>query len=163
MALGAVGLVGAFLFTGLPALCAGTKYNKCINACCYSVCAGVFSLFFIGAGAGFIVIGVAIKGPIGDELLAECAKQASGAMSSEMESSGDAKMDAAADDMVDCAADSMCRGFIKIIDDIGASSTMIGIPYFLAGITMFVGCYIGCCCKKSVPQVWVPKECYKRA
>ena len=28
----------------------------------------------------------------------------------------------------------------------------IGVPYFIAGITMFIGCYIGCCCKSSVPQ-----------
>jgi len=123
MGLGAVGIVGSVLFTGLPALCAGTRYNKCINACCYSVCAGIFSLFFIGAGASFIAIGIAVNGPVGDELLAECTTQASGTMSEGMESSGDAKMDEAANDMVDCAADSMCQGFIRIVEDIGASST----------------------------------------
>lgn len=152
MALGAIGLVVAIVFTGVPALIAGTTHSRVINACCYSVCAGIFSCAFIGLGAGFILFGAYVAGPGGDMLSAECQSAAGGAMSEETESSGSESIDSAMDDMVNCAAEAFCTGVIQIVNQVGAASMQIGLPYFLSGITMFVGCYVGCCCKTSVPQ-----------
>jgi hypothetical protein len=127
MALGAVGLIGAVLFTGLPALVAGTRYNGCVNACCFSVCSGIFSLVFIGMGAGFILVGEAVNGPMGDDMMAQCSSQASGEMSSGVESSGSESMDAAVDDFVDCAADSFCKGIFAIVQDVGTMSVQVAL------------------------------------
>lgn len=126
LALGALGLVAAVLFTGLPALFAGTKYNKCVNACCYSVCSGIFSLLFIGMGALFIAIGLATSGPLGDELMAECKNQGTESIGEGAESTGNEEMDDAVNDMVDCAAEAFCSGMMTIVEDVGSKSTMVG-------------------------------------
>jgi len=151
-ALGALGLVVAVVFTGLPALVAGTTYTRVINACCYSVCAGIFSCLFIGMGAGFILIGAFVAGPGGEQLMQECQGSMGDAMKGDSESTGSESMDAAMDDAVNCATDAFCKGVTKIVSDVGSASMQIGIPFFLAGITMFFGCYVCCCCKTSVPQ-----------
>ena len=76
-------------------------------------------------GAGFIVIGMALSGPVGDELLMECNAEVSGEMKDGMESSGSESMDAAADDMVDCAAQSFCDGVVLVVTDLGAKSVQV--------------------------------------
>ena len=129
MALGAVGLIGAVFFTGLPALVAGTRYNGCVNACCFSVCSGIFSLVFIGMGAGFILVGAAVNGPVGDDLKADCSSGVAGEMSSDVESTGSESMDAAVDDLVDCAAESFCKGIIAIVQDVGNMSVQVALHF----------------------------------
>merc|ERR1719183_867837 len=58
----------------------------------------------------------------------------------------------AAADLIDCAAESLCRGITTILDNLIQTSTAIAAPFMIAGIVMFVGCYVCCCCKNSVPQ-----------
>merc|ERR1712070_899440 len=127
---------------GSPCLAATTFF--------FSVCSGIWSLVFLGIGAGFIMIGAAFApgGPIRNGLL-----EASGCdqtWSSEID--GDDTASAMAAGAVDCVQESVCGSVLSLADKVTAAATSIGVPYFLAGLVMFAGCYVCCCCKKSVPQ-----------
>ncbi|MGB1598416.1 MAG: hypothetical protein ACPIOQ_37005, partial [Promethearchaeia archaeon] len=53
---------------------------------------------------------------------------------------------------IDCVQEAVCGSVFTLADKLSAAATSIGIPYFLAGLVMFFGCYVCCVCKKSVPQ-----------
>jgi len=146
LALGAVGLIGAVIFTGIPAGVAGWKKIPCINVICFSVCSGIWSLIFIGCGAAFLAISVMLSpaGPWGKEVMKVCPKE-------EVDLETD-MLDETTAEAIDCAAESLCRGTHTILSNLVRTSNAIGAPFMIAGIVMFVGCYVCCCCKNSVPQ-----------
>jgi len=74
LGLGLIGFIGAFLITGVPALFAALKANRCTacckpsgnkccnnNAVCYGVFAGLFCPLFLLMGGGFLAIGAATQ------------------------------------------------------------------------------------------------------
>ena len=76
LGLGLIGFIGAFLITGVPALFAALKSNRCTaccktngnkccnnNAVCYGVFAGLFCPLFLLMGALFLLIGAATQSP----------------------------------------------------------------------------------------------------
>jgi len=151
MALGALGLIGAVVFTGIPAILAGWRYNRIVNACCFSVCSGIFSMIFIGCGAGFLLIGTAVATQK-DTIMGECTASVSESLDGGADAPADPDAAEMVDDVVNCGLTAFCDGALVVVEKLGTSATMIGAPYFLAGITMFAGCYVGCCCKESVPK-----------
>ena len=118
-ALGALGLVGAVIFTGIPAGVSGWKRIKCINVVCFSACSALWSLVFIACGAGFITLSVMLTedGPIGSELMKVCSID-----KAQMEEDVSNK---AAADLIDCAAESLCRGITTILDNLIQTSTAV--------------------------------------
>ena len=50
LAFGLLGLVGAILFTGIPAAVSAWKPVPCCNYVLFSVCSGIWSLVFLGIG-----------------------------------------------------------------------------------------------------------------
>eukprot|EP00277_Geminigera_cryophila_P000057 CAMPEP_0179423622 /NCGR_PEP_ID=MMETSP0799-20121207/11118_1 /TAXON_ID=46947 /ORGANISM="Geminigera cryophila, Strain CCMP2564" /LENGTH=284 /DNA_ID=CAMNT_0021197949 /DNA_START=201 /DNA_END=1055 /DNA_ORIENTATION=- len=151
--LGALGLVGAVLFTGIPAIYAGWRHNRVVNACCYSVCSGMFSTIFIGCGVAFLLLGFAVETQK-DSLMSECTSEIKNAMNDDggSDKPDDADAEKMADEIMDCGLRAFCKGVDVVVTEIGITAIMIGVPYVVAGITMFAGCYVACCCKESIPQ-----------
>ena len=142
LAFGLLGVVGAIVFTAVPAAVSAWKPVPCCNYVFFSVCSGIWSLVFLGIGAGFIMIGAAFApgGPIRNGLL-----EASGCdqtWSSEID--GDDAASAMAAGAVDCVQESVCGSVLSLADKVTAAATSIGVPYFLAGLVMFAGCYVCC-------------------
>jgi len=144
--LGIVGIAGAVLFTGIPAAVSGWKRVPCVNVVCFSVCSGIWSLIFLACGAGFILLGIMMSpdGEWGRDLQIVC-KLDKDSVQEDLENKS-------VTEFIDCAAQSLCRGISAVQDNVVAASMMIGIPFFIAGLVMFAGCYVCCCCKTSVPQ-----------
>jgi hypothetical protein len=80
LGLGLIGFIGAFLITGVPALFAALRSNRCTacckngstccnnNAVCYGVFAGLFCPLFLLMGALFLLIGAATQSPEFDKV-----------------------------------------------------------------------------------------------
>ena len=142
LAFGLLGVLGAIVFTALPAAVSAWKPVPCCNYVFFSVCSGIWSLVFLGIGAGFIMIGAAFApgGPIRTALLEGSGCDES--WSSEVDG-GDATSAAIAG-AVDCLQESVCGAVLSLADKVTAAATSIGVPYFLAGLVMFAGCYVCC-------------------
>ena len=119
LALGAVGLIGAVIFTGIPAGVAGWKKIPCINVICFSVCSGIWSLIFIGCGAAFLAISVMLSpaGPWGKEVMNVCPKE-------EVDLETD-MLDETHAEAIDCAAESLCRGIHTILSNLVRTSNAV--------------------------------------
>jgi len=61
LALGAVGLVGCTLLTGIPGLISSFKKVKCCNIVFYSVFCGLLCWIFLAVGGLFVAIAMAFK------------------------------------------------------------------------------------------------------
>ena len=73
LGLGLLGLVGGILFTGIPALVSAWKKVPICNVLCFSICSGLLTIVFIGCGAAFILIGLALQSPeVQNEMLQNC-------------------------------------------------------------------------------------------
>ena len=140
MALIAVGVVGIFVCIMVAALgVASTKNSSILVA--YSCCSVLFSFAFIGIGCVFFIIAMLSTGQVdvGDPgvqlLLKDCP-----AWSALYLKTGA--------DFDTCLVKATCDA-VKFWQ--GKFQTVgfgIGIPYFLAGILMFVAMYACCCCKQ---------------
>ena len=150
LAFGLLGLVGAILFTGIPAAVSAWKPVPCCNYVLFSVCSGIWSLVFLGIGGFFIVLGIAFApgGEFRRGLLESSGCDES--WSSEIDGD-DAALQMAAG-AINCVQEAVCGAVFTLADRLSAAATSIGVPYFLAGLVMFLGCYVCCVCKKSVPQ-----------
>jgi len=150
LAFGLLGLVGAILFTGIPAAVSAWKPVPCCNYVLFSVCSGIWSLVFLGIGGLFIVLGIAFApGGEGRRGLLE-GSGCDESWSSDID--GDDAGSQMAAGAIDCVQEAVCGSVFTLADKLSAAATNIGVPYFLAGLVMFFGCYVCCVCKKSVPQ-----------
>ena len=150
LAFGLLGLVGAILFTGIPAAVSAWKPVPCCNYVLFSVCSGIWSLVFLGIGGLFIVLGIAFApGGEGRRGLLE-GSGCDESWSSDID--GDDAGSQMAAGAIDCVQEAVCGSVFTLADKLSAAATSIGVPYFLAGLVMFFGCYVCCVCKKSVPQ-----------
>ena len=140
MALIAVGVVGILVCIMVAALgVASTKNSSILVA--YSCCSVLFSFAFIGVGCSFIIVAMLSTGQVdvGDPsvqlLLKDCPRWSVGNLDT-------------GSDYEKCLVKATCD-IVKFWQ--GKFQTVgfgIGIPYFLAGILMFVAMYACCCCKQ---------------
>jgi len=140
MALIAVGVVGIFVCIMVAALgVASTKNSSILVA--YSCCSVLFSFAFIGIGCVFFIIAMLSTGQVdvGDPnaqlLLKDCPTWSARNLKT-------------GSDFDKCLKKATCDT-VKFWQ--GKFQTVgfgIGIPYFLAGILMFVAMYACCCCKQ---------------
>jgi len=163
LGLGLIGFIGAFLITGVPALFAALKANRCTacckpsgnkccnnNAVCYGVFAGLFCPLFLLMGGGFLAIGAATQSQEVKKLLESCQSEMGKAMKGDSSANSDA--DAMGAQVAACGAGAFCDGFSVIINDLGKRCLTIGVPFWIAGITMFFSCYACCCCAGTLPK-----------